>query len=266
MTSRHARRAAVALLGVVLAAPSAAAQRQVTLRVRPPIGDTLYVVLEQRFDMGRMGGANTPPVTGELWVWSHSVPLQRNGTSTEVLSVTDSVRVTPPSAAMLQPLQAAKHALEGRTVHLRIAENGELLVAGADREGTATELPALFPHGPVRVGESWTRDLRVPLSTTGTSTALVRTRFRFDSLGHDGAIAFVSMRGDVSHNHAEDAGHATGQTTGTLTGTMQLDRRLSWVTDSRMRLWLTSDVAAPGHAITHRRMLITQILRTSMGG
>lgn len=266
MTSRAGHGAAVALLAVGVAAAPAAAQRQVTLRVRPPIGDTLYVELDQRFDMEPMGRTRTPAMTGELRVWSHTVALRRTGTSTDVLSVTDSVLVTPPSAAMLRPLQAAKHALEGRTVRLRIAENGELLVGGTDSGSAGTQLPAVLPYGPVHVGDSWTRDLRVPLSTTGTSTALVRTRFRFDSLGHDGAVAFVSMHGDVSHNHAEDAGDATGQTTGTLTGTMQLDRRLSWVTDSRMRLLLTSDVAAPGRAITHRRMLITQVLRTSLGG
>jgi hypothetical protein len=147
-------------------------------------------------------------------------------------------------------------------VHLRVEENGELVVGRDAGLDAAVQLPSTLPRGPIAVGESWTRDLRVPLSTSGTSTAQVRTSFRLDSLGRDGAVAFVSMRGDVSHNHAEDARGATGETTGTLTGTMQLDRRLSWITDSRMRLSLTSTVTQPGHAPSRVRMLITQVLRT----
>ncbi|HEV2643126.1 MAG TPA: hypothetical protein VGT98_10480 [Candidatus Elarobacter sp.] len=263
MTSSDVRRVVSVVVGLAIGASPAAAQR-VTLRVHPPIGDTLHMELQQQFDMQAMDGGGSP-MSGTLRVWTHSVPLRRSGTSTEVLSVTDSVVVTPPSAASLRPLREAKRALEGRTVHLRVEENGEMIVGRNDGTSAPAQLPSVLPHGPVVVGESWTRDLRVPLSTTGTSTALARTTFRLDSLGHDGVVAFVSMRGDVSHDHAEDGNGATGQTTGTLTGTMQIDRRLSWITDSRMRMSLTSDVRTPGRAPARVRMQITQMLRTLPG-
>lgn len=263
----------LALIGIAAAAAVAAvtaprlhAQQRVTLRIRPPVGDTLRMEMEQQFDIasedtGANGGGAPMEMTGALLVWTRAAVLGRKGTSTELVSITDSVVAQPPSAATLPPLRDAKRALEGRTVHLRVAEDGELTVANHGSNtaiGMGATMPSVLPASPVRIGETWTRDLRVPLSTTRNAVALVRTTFRLDSLGNDGAIAYVSLHGDVSHDHAEDHRGMTGRTTGTLTGTLQVDRRLAWITDSRTTVTLTSVVAPDGRAPRHMRMLVTQ--------
>lgn len=267
-------RRGVILLGVAALATGAAeavaprtafAQERVTLRIRPPVGDTLRMAMQQQFDLAPEDSTGAPgrSMTGALLIWTRAVVLGRTGTATDLVSITDSVVVQPPSAAALAPLREAKRALEGRTVHMRIAEDGELTVErrGDSTLGLGPNMPSVLPRAPVRVGESWTRDLRVPLSTTRTAVARVHTTFRLDSLGDGGAVAYVSLRGDVSHDHAEDPGGMTGRTTGTLTGTLQVDRRLGWITDSRMTVALVSTAAPPGRPPTRLHVRIAQSIR-----
>lgn len=262
----------LALVGMVAAAGAAAvtaprlhAQQRVTLRIHPPVGDTLRMEMEQQFDIasedpGANGSGGPMEMTGALLIWTRAAVLGRSGTATDLVSITDSVVVEPPSAAALPPLRDAKRALEGRTVHMRVAEDGELTVAkhGSSAIAMGPTMPSVLPASAVRVGETWTRDLRVPLSTTRSAVALVHTTFRLDSLGDGGAVAYVSLHGAVSHDHAEDRRGMTGQTTGTLSGTLQVDRRLSWITDSRTTVSLTSVVTPDGQPARHTRMLVTQ--------
>lgn len=254
-------------IGVAIGvAPRAAlAQQRVTLRIRPPVGDTLRMVMQQQFDLAPEDSTGAPerPMTGALLVWTRAVVLGRSGTATDLVSITDSVVVQPPSAAALPPLREAKRALEGRTVHMRISEDGELTVARRDGGslGLGPNMPSVLPQAAVRVGESWTRDLRVPLSTTRNAVALVHTTFRLDSLTEGGAVAYVSMHGDVSHDHADDRGGMTGRTTGTLSGTLQVDRRLAWITDSRMTVALVSTAAPAGKPPTRLHVRIAQQIR-----
>lgn len=241
------------------------ASRRVTLRIRPPIGDTLRMEMQQQVDLAPEDstGAVERSMTGALLVWTHAVVLGRTGTQTDLVSITDSVVVQPPSAAALAPLRDAKRALEGRTVHMRIAEDGELSVrrhAGGDF-GLGPSMPSVLPRAPVRIGESWTRDLRVPLSTTRSAVALVHTTFRLDSLDATGAIAYIALHGDVSHDHADDRGGMTGHTVGGLTGTLQVDRRLGWITDSRMTVTLLSTLTRPGQPPMRMRMRVVQVIR-----
>lgn len=252
-------------LGVAccLASTPAMAQR-VTLRIAPPEGDTLRMQLEQRFEM--QSGEPAEVMSGAMRVWTHAIVLHRSRGFTDLLSVTDSVRVFPSTVA-LRPLRDAQHALEGKIVHLRVDDNGGISVGrGPDAEySRATEMPSMLPAHPVSVGESWTRDMRVPLSTTGSSTANVRTVFRLDSLTNHGAVAYISFHGAVSHDHSQDGNGATGKTVGTLEGSMQVDRRLSWITDSQMVVSVVSDVQPLGRPPIHARMRVTQSLRALVG-
>jgi hypothetical protein len=145
---------------------------------------------------------------------------------------------------------------------MRIAEDGEMTVArrSGGELGLGPDMPSVLPQSGVRVGEAWTRDLRVPLSMTRSAAALVHTTFRLDSLDAAGAIAYVSLHGNVSHDHAEDQGGMTGRTTGTITGTLQVDRRLAWITDSRMTVSLVSTAAPAGRAPRRMRARITQVI------
>lgn len=263
-------RAFLAWCAVLLLCQARPAEAQrVVLRIRPPIGDTLRMQMEQRFEMT---GDNGTAVSGLVAIWTHAVPLRRHGGATEIVSVTDSVVVTPPAAASLPPLQGVKRALEGRTVHLRIKPDGELTLrtggAGAAPSGFA-DMAAVLPAGPVGAGATWTRALRVPLATSGESTALVHTRLRLDSLGAGGAVAYLSLHGEFTHDHARDhpghPPHARGKVTGTIAGTMQLDRRLGWITDSRTTITLDSVLEPPGKRPVHIWMRVSQWLRAIAG-
>lgn len=265
-------RAVIVGLGVVVstgvAVAPAAAQRGVVLRIRPPLGDTLRMQLEQQFDMSTedAAGAPTGGMSGSMRIWTRAVPLRRVGSSTDVLSVTDSVSVVPPSAAMWQPLRNAKRELEGRTVRLTIAEDGEMTLSGGEHSGVVAsgvglDLPSVLPRTAVRVGQSWTRNITVPLSVTERETAMVRTTLRLDSLGRDGGMAYLSMRGVVSHDHAQHSSAMHGSVTGTLVGTIELDRRLGWITGSRTALAITSLMKPAGKAPVHLRVRVTQLLR-----
>lgn len=256
---------ALVAASVASAMPRSAGAQRVTLRIHPPVGDTLRMAMQQQFDLAPEDstGAVERSMTGALLVWTHAVVLGRSGATTDLVSITDSVVVQPPSAAALPPLRDAKRALEGRSVHMRVSEDGELTIErrGGEALGLGPNMPSLLPSAAVRVGESWTRELQVPLSTTRNAVARVHTTFRLDSLSEGGGVAYVSLRGDVSHDHAEDRGGMTGRTTGTLTGTLQVDRRLGWITDSRMTVTLLSTAAPAGRPPTRLHVRIAQSIR-----
>jgi len=250
------------LVCVVAATPLLA--QTVTLRIAPPAGDTLRMQLEQRFEME----SGDPPKTmsGEMRVWTRAIVLRRTHGYTDLLSVTDSVRVFPSNVA-LRPLREAQRALEGRTVRLRVDESGGMSVGTGPDEvfGVGTQMPSMLPPHPVAVGQTWVRDMRIPLSTHGPSTADVRTTFRLDSLAGRGAVAYVSFHGAVTHDHAEDGTGTVGKTFGTIEGTMQVDRRLGWITDSQMVVSVVSDVHPLGRPPIHARMRIIQSLMELVG-
>ncbi len=247
--------------------------QKVTLRIRPPVGDTLRMQLEQQFDMAREDAAGAPlgSMTGSMRVWTHAVVLRRAGDATDLLSVTDSVQVLPPSAALLPPLRDAKRALEGRSVRVRIAQDGEITVSGGAQggvvaTGVGADMPSILPTEAVAVGESWIRNIMVPLSATEHETARVHTTLRLDSLSRDGGTAYLSLRGDVSHDHAQHSAVMQGNVTGTLVGTIEIDRRLGWITGSRTILAIMSVVRSEGKPPVHLRVRVTQSLRALVDG
>src|SRR5207237_7687876 len=107
-------------------------------------------------------------------------------------------------------------------------------------------MPAMLARQPVRVGEKWTREMQIPLSGDPGALGSVKATFRLDSLGRNGDIAYVSMHGTMSRINATGAPPPpTGYTTsGTLTGTIQIDRRLGWITDSRSSIIVRSTIAS----------------------
>ncbi len=238
--------------------------QRVTLRIAPPEGDTLRMQLDQKFEMA--SGDPAEFMSGSMKVWTRAIVLRRSHGFTDLLSVTDSVRLFPASLPLRQ-LREAQRALEGKIVHLRVDPRGGMSVgSGPDAVyGAGSMMPAMLPEHPVSVGQSWTRDMRVPLSATGSSTADVHTTFRLDSLSDHGAVAYISFRGAVSHDHSQDGTGTTGRTVGTLYGTMEVDRRLWWITDSEMVVSVVSDVQPPNRPAIHARMRVTQTLRALVG-
>jgi hypothetical protein len=156
----------------ILAMPLLA--QRISLRIAPPAGDTLRMQLQQAFDI--QSAESSDVVSGEMRVWTHAIVMRRSRGYTDLVSVTDSVKVFPANIT-LRPLLEAQAALEGRTVRLRIDANGAMTVgSGPDAEfGGGTVMPSMLPEHPVAVGESWTRDMTVPLSATGSSTHALAT-------------------------------------------------------------------------------------------
>jgi hypothetical protein len=87
--------------------------------------------------------------------------------------------------------------------------------------------------------------MRMPLIDEPGGTGRVRTTLQLDSLSRGGDIAYISMRGVLSHDHSDGS---PSETSGSLTGTMQLDRRVAWITDTRATIdvWTVVKNAASG--------------------
>jgi hypothetical protein len=86
--------------------------------------------------------------------------------------------------------------------------------------------------------------MQIPLSSEPGAVGSVRATFQLDSLGRNGDVAYVSMRGTLSRINtpgAAPAGPGYG-TTGQLTGTIQIDRRLGWITDSKSTIIVRSTI------------------------
>jgi hypothetical protein len=91
--------------------------------------------------------------------------------------------------------------------------------------------------------------MQIPLTGDPGTLGSVRATFRLDSLGRNGDVAYISMRGTLSRINGPSApAAASGYTTsGTLAGSIQIDRRLGWITDSRSTIIVRSTIAAaPG--------------------
>lgn len=260
-------------LAAALGAPAAAGAQRLVLRIAPPLGDTLRMEMRQQFTVSGGGGGGRPASTmaGTVCVWTRAVATARDSTATRLVSVTDSVRVAPPGAALLPPLRHVREALEGRTVRLRIAANGELRLDAPAAAGAtpAPDMTPVLPGRAVAVGDSWSRVVSVPLAAGGHARAAMRATLRLDSVSAGGAIAYVSLHGTLAHDHATDPTApehlARGHTTGTIEGTLELDRRLAWITDSRMTLTLDSTLRHGAAVPQHVHMRIVQWLHALAG-
>jgi hypothetical protein len=132
------------------------------------------------------------------------------------------------------------------------------------------EMPAMLARNPVAVGEKWTREMQIPLSSEPGAVGSVRATFRLDSLGRNGDIAYISMRGTMSRINTPGtapAGPGYG-TSGQLSGTIQIDRRLGWITDSKSSIITRSTIISaptrrgePPMAPMQVRTKITQWIR-----
>jgi hypothetical protein len=258
--------AALALVAVaaVLCPRSGFAQR-VSLRIRPHLGDTLRMKMEQRIEMNgdsSEADGNTQPMSAVMRVYTRAVVSKVMDHATELLSITDSVTVTPAIAASLPLFAQTKKSLEGKAVHLQVAQDGAISVMGVKDERFVQRLPAMLPGKDVGPGDEWTRELSVPVSATHASTGSAKVKFRLDSLGPDQTMAYISMHGTFSHAHPKDAADGLhDETSGTIDGMMIVDRRLEWMTDSQTTVTLLSTVSQPLGKPTHVHMKVMQSLR-----
>jgi len=234
----------------------AAHSQAVLLQIRPHIGDTLRMHLSQQVEMTgttrERGRDSTSTMTTSVEVFTRAIAEQWTSGGTLMQTITDSVQMTPASQAPLDDLR--RRAQQSKRIWLRVSPDGAMeVVHDSDPTSDLQEIfggmPAMLARQPVSVGEKWTREMQIPLSGDPGALGSVKATFRLDSLGRNGDIAYVSLRGTMSRVTTSGApAPAAGYTTsGTLTGTIQIDRRLGWITDSRSSIIVRSTIAsAPG--------------------
>ena len=223
----------------------------VLLQIRPHIGDTLRMHLSQTAEMtGSTSSARNEPaasMTTTIEVFTRAVAKQWTSGGTLMQTTTDSVAMTPASAASLADLK--RRALQAKPVWIRVSTDGAMeMVDDGDPNSELRhlfgEMPAMLARTPVAIGEKWTREMQIPLSSEPGAVGSVRATFRLDSLGRNGDIAYISLRGTMSRINtpgAAPAGPGYG-TSGQLAGTIQIDRRLGWITDSRSSIIVKSTI------------------------
>ena len=249
----------------------------VQLQIRPHIGDTLRMHLSQTIEMtGTLQGGgpdSTRSLTSSIEVFTRAVAEQWTPSGTLMQAITDSVAMSPSSPASLADLR--RRAMQSKKVWLRVSTDGAMeMVDDGDPNSELRhlfgEMPAMLVRKSVAVGDKWTREMQMPLSSEPGAFGSVRATFQLDSLGRNGDIAYISMHGTMSRINAPGsapAGPGYG-TSGTLVGTLQIDRRLGWITDSRSSIIVRSTIASgplrkgePQRAPMQVRTKITQWIR-----
>ena len=281
MRTRHG------LVSLVVAAfaasPLMVEAQPVLLQIRPHVGDTLIVRLDQRVDMsgapvgcglptGSRGRRPSPPagcaeasrrLTTVSEVFSRAIVKSVAREGAVVLTITDSIRTASSRGTMVGKPRRVR-GREG-SMELRVSSEGgaEVIDSDASEQLRALfgQMPATLSDKPVAVGGQWKREMRIPIAGEAGAMSLVRATFRLDSLGRNGDIAYISMRGTLSHDHRDGS---DSELEGLMTGSMQLDRRLSWITDTRAEIDVTSLVRlSPGADPMRVRTKVIQTLRAA---
>jgi hypothetical protein len=195
------------------------------------------------------GRDSTSSMTTSVEVFTRAIAEQWTSGGTLMQTITDSVKSTPASAAATDYLR--RRIWQSKRVWLRVSPDGGMeVVRDTDPSSELQEIfggmPAMLARQPVKVGEKWTREMQIPLSGEPGATGLVKATFRLDSLGRNGDIAYVSLHGTMSRLNSSGAAvpAASYTTAGTLSGTIQIDRRLGWITDSRSSITVRSTIAS----------------------
>jgi hypothetical protein len=263
--------AAALLLTIVgTAAPAPAFAQRYLLQLKPQLGDTLQMELdEQRQSTGttKFGGADSSrTMSTRLRTFSRAIVEGKLRGAVTVLAIIDSVRLETND-------QHSRAAAAGQRMLFRLAEDGTMRVVdeetGANR-GTSelvALMPAALPTAPVAVGESWTRSIPMVVARGSADEGVVRASFRLDSVSRDESLAYISMRGDMRRDSVP-AGPPRGtlmKVAGTVTGAMLLDRRRGWLTESRFAVVMHSTMLPPassGSSPVRFLTRITQRMRT----
>lgn len=236
---------------VAIAAGALPAQTSVMLRLAPRLGDTLHMRLDQQMDMrGRPQDSAEAErtIANTLRVRARAVPTRRVGSATILTTITDSL-VVSSALGPAELMDRARRSFVGREVEVRVLPDGAMEVL--DQELHDDEPSPLFGHMPpvlpsvaVSVGDQWVREMQLPLRGSRSSASAVRVTFRLDSLGRDGRIAYISVRG-AFYERAPAPGGAERPLEGSLAGVIEFDRQVGWIRDSRTTITMRSDVRGP---------------------
>jgi hypothetical protein len=268
-------------VALAFALPAAAqAQQMVRLEVRPHLGDTLRLHLEQHVEMtatSRVGSRDSSIVSmTSMDVFARAIVQSSDARGTLLLAITDSVLVSANGDILSEELDASRRAMQGSKIMMRIMPDGSSQIV-SDPGGVATKLaafmgrmPAVLPQRPVAVGGSWSRVMPVPMEDrAGVShTASLSTTFHLDSISQRSDIAFITLAGELTHDPKSDPHDPADDypMSGVISGNMQMDRARGWLTDSRAQITLSTTMpAAEGSKGVPVRVTlkITQRMRAS---
>jgi uncharacterized protein DUF6263 len=254
---------------VAAATPVPASAQRYLLQLKPRVGDTLRMEMEeQREATGTTkfgGGDSTRTMSTRLRVFSRAIVQGKLRGAVTVLAVVDSVSLVTTD-------RHARATAAGQHMLFRLAEDGTMRVVeeetGANRGASelVALMPAALPTHPVAVGDTWARSIPMVVGRTAGEGA-VRALFRLDSISRDEDLAYISMRGEMKRDSVP-AGPPRGtrmQVSGTVTGELLLDRRRGWLTESKFAVLLRTTMipaATTGGYPVRFLTRITQRMRT----
>jgi hypothetical protein len=233
----------------------AAAQKSVLLQLRPRVGDTVWMRLEQQTELAsrRQDMKQAPAVASSVTLtFSRAVVESGVATFTTVVAITDSVFVT--NGATTKGMAPMTRQVPGQRVRLQIAPDGSLTVPSetAAQKGAAQSpslIPATFPTKPVAVGDKWMREAPLPAGSSqlgATIVGWVQATFRLDSLTRNGELAWISIDGKLTPDPAGAKLDAvTTVDDGSVEGYMVLDRSRGWLTESQFTIIAHSTLRQP---------------------
>lgn len=279
---------AVALVVAAIAAawaPEAGAQK-IHLVLRPRIGDTISMRLEQQTEVSgkkevskkpaaAAAGASAAPSITNTVTYSRAVVESAITAFTTITAITDSVFISTTDQYGKTSAPMAQRPLQGQRVRLTIAPDGSIGMPNdgpAPTQGmsrTASLIPATFPIKPVAVGEKWSREAPLPAGTSQLGTGIVgrvKATFRLDSITHGGEFAYVSMHGELLPDpKAKGTDGVPMVEDGTVEGYMVVDHLRGWLTESQFTI-VAHSTLRPSFGVVSQPMYfeirLTQKLRT----
>jgi hypothetical protein len=251
------------------------AAQEFRLQIRPHLGDTIPMRLEQSSEMTgirKVGGQeSTSSITTDMRVYSRTVVEAVGGSSTTLLTITDSAFMSSTDQRSAGRGAAEPMVVRGMRVRLRLSPEGTVEMAdgtGPDVAEALSLIPAALPKGPVSVGDTWSREMSLPSTSgpAGGKRGRLHARFRLDSVGRGGDVAYLSMRGELLPDEKQPVSPTSPTLAkGKVTGAMQLDRKRGWLTESHFDISMESSLvppAASGISAMRFLMRVTQRMRT----
>ena len=267
---------AVAALMILSGAVPAASGQGVLLQIKPRVGDTIPMRLDQESEMTgvrRTGtGEASAMVLTTMTMFSRAIIEGIAGDAITVLAVTDSVLVSTTDDRTRGETLQQQAQMRGQQMRFRVLPDGSVTMLqadGAPREvaQVVALMPATFPKMPIPVGQTWTREMSLPVGTQlgAQVSAKVQVKFRLDSVTKKGRLACVSMRGDMRPATGPGAASGAVLEKGLVSGTMLMDQRRGWLKESWFNIVVSSTLkpaASTNDQPIRMQMRITQHMRT----
>ncbi len=265
------RLAPIALLAVAIAPAALPAQARFVLQLGPRAGDTLHLELEQRTELtgaAREGGPPSKTVMG-MHVWSRVIAEARQPARISVVAATDSAMAVTSEGVAGVPGVPRRAMVVGQMTRFHLAPDGTVSVPddgtadGRELAQAMSVVPATLPPGPVTIGQRWNREMPVAMGGPGQA-GKVQAIFQFDSVGRQGELAYLSMKGQLVRDSVP-AGPPRGtfmRVAGTMTGSLVLDRRRGWFTRSQFLMVLNSLLVPPAGSGAAPLRFVTRVTQS----